>query len=131
MFRHIIALIILSYFSFGTFCLPNGDFAAIDELPEMYNHCKAFEDNDMTPFDFITDHLINIDCLFDNHDNGDQQKPHSPFTFHHITPQLFFTYLQFQWSTVYVVHPLLENNYSADNILVLDFFSKILRPPIL
>ncbi len=44
----------------------------------MYRHCRAKEDKDMTPFDFITDHLVNIDGLFDKHDNGDDQKSHDP-----------------------------------------------------
>ena len=56
-----------------------GDFSMLNELPEMYSHCKATEDKDMTPLDFITDHLVNIDGLFDKHENGDKQKPHSPF----------------------------------------------------
>jgi len=37
----------------------------------------------MTAIDFLTDHLVNIDCLFDNHDKGDQQKPHSPIQIQH------------------------------------------------
>ena len=41
----------------------------------MYKHCKSTEDKDMTPLDFITDHLINIDGIFDKHDNEDEQKP--------------------------------------------------------
>ena len=46
-----------------------GDFSMLNELPEMYSHCKATEDKDMTPLDFITDHLVNIDGLFDKHEN--------------------------------------------------------------
>ena len=56
----------------------------------MYSHCKATEDKDMTPVDFVTDHLVNIDCLFDKHDNGDRQKPHTPISLTHKQTQTFF-----------------------------------------
>ena len=44
----------------------------------------------MTPVDFITDHLVNIDCLFDKHENGDSQKPHTPISLTHKQTQTFF-----------------------------------------
>ena len=58
--------------------MPMGDFSSITDLPAMYRNCKATEDKDMTPLDFITDHLVDIDCIFDAHENGDEQKPHTP-----------------------------------------------------
>lgn len=77
-------LILLFYFLFGTFCLPMGNFSEISNLSEMYRHCKLTEDKDMSLADFITDHLINIDSLFDQHKNGDEQKPHHPTTTSHF-----------------------------------------------
>ncbi|MBW7886767.1 MAG: hypothetical protein H3C35_00220 [Bacteroidetes bacterium] len=71
---------------FGASFLPFGDFTSLANLPEWYSHCKAAEDADMTPIDFITDHLINIDGLFDKHDNGDHQKPHQPFHYTNTAP---------------------------------------------
>ena len=41
----------------------------------------------MTAFDFITDHLLNIDCLFDAHNKDDEQKPHQPYPLHQQTFQ--------------------------------------------
>lgn len=82
------------FYSLGTFLLPLGDFAAIEDIPEMYRHCKATEDKDLTPFDFIKDHLINIDGIFDKHDKGDEQKPHSPTQFHHTPAQIVFVIQQ-------------------------------------
>ena len=70
------------YFLCGCLLLPQGDFEAMKDLPAMYAHCKAAEDKDMTPFDFVTDHLLNIDGMFDQHDNGDEQKPHKPIEYH-------------------------------------------------
>ncbi len=83
--KKISILIIAAYFLLGQMLLPNGDFAVLPNLPAMYAHCQANEDKDLTVFDFITDHLINIDGVFDAHDNGDEQKPHIPFNFTHLT----------------------------------------------
>ena len=58
-----INIFLLAFYSFGILCLPMGDFSALQDLPEMYQHCQATEDKDMTPLDFVTDHLINIDGL--------------------------------------------------------------------
>jgi hypothetical protein len=55
-----------------------GDFSQMADLHSMYDHCKATEDKDLTIMDFVTDHLINIDGLFDQHKHGDDQKPHKP-----------------------------------------------------
>lgn len=81
--KRLFSIFLSFYFFFGVSFLPYGDFSTIEKLPECYAHCKATEDNDMTPVDFITDHLINVDCLFDKHDNGDHQKPHQPFEYSH------------------------------------------------
>ncbi|MEO8085734.1 MAG: hypothetical protein ABI763_02880, partial [Bacteroidota bacterium] len=58
-----ISILILSYYVAVNLCLPQGDFSAVVDLPQMYRHCKSTENKDMTPFDFVTDHLINIDGL--------------------------------------------------------------------
>lgn len=83
--KKISLLVIAAYFLLGQMLLPNGDFAVLPNLPAMYAHCQATEDKDLTVLDFITDHLINIDGMFDAHDNGDEQKPHIPFNFTHLT----------------------------------------------
>lgn len=69
-------IFLLAFYLFGTFLLPMGDFSSLTDLPSMYRHCKATEDKDLTPIDFITDHFVNIDGLFDKHDGDDHQKPH-------------------------------------------------------
>lgn len=78
MIKRFISIFLLIYYTFGSLILPEGNFSFLTELPKMYAHCKEFEDKDMNFIDFITDHLINIDGLFDAHNNGDEQKPHSP-----------------------------------------------------
>jgi len=81
----ILSKFLITFYSLGTIFFPMSDFSIIENLPKMYEHCKATEDKDMTALDFVTDHLINIDSLFDNHDNGDEQKPHksNDYTIHH------------------------------------------------
>src|SRR5437868_5797201 len=66
-----------------------GDFSALKDLPGMYRHCKATEDKDMTPLDFLTDHLVNIDGIFDKHDHGDAQRPHNPPPTNYAPMQIF------------------------------------------
>jgi len=107
-----------------------GDFSMLKEIPEMYRHCKATEDKDMTPLDFITDHLINIDGLFDKHENGDAQKPHTPPQTQHQgqTTISFITYFSF---SVIPFHPLkAKPAIPADNFSTSDYISNIFRPPI-
>ena len=84
-------IFILFYYSLGTLFLPLGDFSTLLDIPKMYQSCKEHEHHDMTPIDFITDHLINIDGMFDKHENGDEQKPHKDFHFtHRCNITLFF-----------------------------------------
>jgi hypothetical protein len=64
--------------------VPEGDFSLLTQLPALYLHCKETEDSDMEFIDFIKDHLINIDALFDNHPAGDDQKPRQTFQFHNL-----------------------------------------------
>ena len=119
------------FYLFVTFCLPQGNFASIQDLPNMYRHCKATEDKDMTILDFITDHLINIDGLFDKHNDGDEQKPHRPVTSEH-NGQLMFCYPNYSFTTKHF-------NFSIEVEVLLypvsfhptSFIAKIFRPPII
>ena len=80
------ASFLLVYYACGAFLL-GGNFSLLADLPAMYTHCKATEDKDMTPLDFITDHLVNVDALFDRHPAGDEQRPHSGKDQQHIGSQ--------------------------------------------
>lgn len=108
-----------------------GNFSSLQDLPEMYQHCKAIEDKDMTPFDFLTDHLINIDGLFDKHNNRDEQKPHSPIQNQHVSQ-----IIAFQFPTAFnfkVTNLFFEKNthiFHSDNFIISEYISKIFRPPI-
>ena len=96
----------------------------------MYEHCKATEDKDMTPLDFLTDHLINIDGLYDKHEKGDEQKPHSPVQFHHIHGQTNFVTQQFKLSFTKPI--VFRCNFSiyTDKFYFSDYSPFVFRPPI-
>lgn len=123
-------IFLLAFYSFGIFCLPMGNFSELNDLPAMYQHCKATEDKDMTPLDFITDHLINIDCLFDKHENGDEQKPHTPIQFHHQQAQNYFLTQAFKVSESNIsIIPVQLPIYKESNYYS-NFHSCVFRPPI-
>lgn len=128
--KHITTILFLAYYSFGTFCLPQGDFSAIADLSKMYAHCKATEDKDMTLIDFFTDHLINMDGLFDKHDNGDKQKPHSPVQFHHSPIQPTIVTQQLKVSINKPV--LLKTDFTIYTgcFYFSEFSSYVFRPPV-
>ena len=73
------------YYTFAMIAFPMCDFSMVKDIPQMFQHCKETEDKDLTAFDFITEHLIDFDCIFDNHDKGNEQKSHQPNTNHQPT----------------------------------------------
>lgn len=109
-----------------------GNFAVLNDLPDMYKHCKVNEDHDMTPFDFVTDHLLNIDGFFDSHENGDNQKPHSPTHIHHqvhlVAFQPFLSF-NFERKNAHYFEPMIRSIY-FDNFIKSDYTSTLFRPPI-
>jgi len=123
-------IFLLAFYSFATLCLPLGDFSVLLDIPEMYHHCKATEDKDMTPLDFITDHLVNIDGLFDKHESGDEQKPHTPNqTQHHGQTQVtFITYFSLSLAQFQPVEK--KTSIPLVNFLPSGYISKFFRPPI-
>jgi hypothetical protein len=128
-FRKAVTTFLLLFYSFGIFCLPMADFSMLGELPDMYRNCKAMEDKDMTPFDFVTDHLINIDGLFDKHPNGDKQKPHqnSQSGHHEQNPVYFLTYCSYLDQHLYPI--VAELSMDAVMLTPVNFISDIFHPP--
>jgi len=131
--KNILQIFLITFYSLGTIFLPMGDFSVIGDLPKMYDHCKATEDKDMTALDFVTDHLINIDSLFDKHDNGDKQKPHKSIdlTIHHITTIVFqeINTIEFKSSKIIISNAVLIPDYE-NSIYSHNPISSIFRPPI-
>ena len=125
-----VSIFLITYYTLGSTLLPLGDFSRLVDLPEMYRHCKNTEDKDMTFVDFITDHLIDIDGLFDKHDHGDKQKPHTPLNFHpqQIQASFYKPYIADMNSMVFEVTkdyiPFIVNEVSFCH------HNRIFRPPI-
>ncbi len=125
-----ITILVLSFFCLGKLILPMGDFAILIDLPEMYAQCKTNEDVDMTVIDFFTDHIINIDGIFDKHNNGDKQKPHQPIKHHNITQKtiIFKNYNAIKVSPYFVLKS--EPAIPIMNYAGTDYTKNIFRPPI-
>jgi hypothetical protein len=123
----IIALLV--YYLVGTICLPMGDFSFTTDLPKMYHHCKTTEDKDLTPLDFVTDHLMNLDGIFDRHCNGDHQKPHSFPLLQHQPAQNVFVFqfvidCCFQPDQVFKKKSFFYRSFYKSH-----YYSKIFHPP--
>ncbi len=126
----LIIILFSSYFLLGFLLLQQSDFSMLQDLPAMYQHCKAIEDTDLTPLDFITDHLLNLDCLFDQHDNGDPQKPHIPPQLNHQSYQNVFLLKEIFIQSKTPVK-LSQNKHSYFDIFVAqNYIGSIFRPPI-
>lgn len=107
-----------------------GDFSILQDIPEMYRHCKATEDKDMNAMDFVTDHLLNIDGIFDKHENGDEQKPHqTPPSQHQGQTTLSFVSF-FTFTITKYFQPEIKPVIQAVHFLPYDYITKIFRPPI-
>lgn len=88
MLKSLITYLFATYYTLGSLILPCGNFSVLPELKNMYEHCQQTEDKDMNFIDFITDHLLCVDAIFDQHTNADHQKPHS-YTFQNHTLPIF------------------------------------------
>ncbi len=82
----------------------------------------------MNFIDFIKDHLINIDCLFDKHLPGDDQKPHQPFLFQHLDFVVFLpSFLQLE-----LIYPWQHRNnemIAKNDTNHFDYVALIFHPP--
>jgi len=127
-----LTILFLTFYSLGTMFLPLGDFATLQDIPKMYKHCKATEDKDMTVFDFVTDHLINIDGVFDKHNNGDEQKPHTPIQNQHVAQVITFLAVSVFTFKAKPIYPAEKKLFpiQSDKKYLSDYISKIFRPPI-
>lgn len=126
--RKLFCILILIYYSIGSLIFTASDFSIIPEIPQLYSHCKATEDKDMNFADFITDHLMNFDSIFDQHNNGDEQKPHKNGhqiinTFVFLPPTISFSLNTKNTSSN-------EKIQTANNKYYFDFVGNIFRPPI-
>ncbi|MEI7801314.1 MAG: hypothetical protein WCI97_01590 [Bacteroidota bacterium] len=113
--KTIFSISILAYFFLGSMVLPQGDFSVLPQLPKMYQHCKSVEDADMNLVDFVFDHLMGIDGSFDQHENGDHEKPHSTTPFQHQQHQSVYN----------SVTLIFSHSYGANENFVATQFSSV------
>jgi hypothetical protein len=132
--KNAISILLLFYYSFGTFVLPMSNFSVLANLPEMYSSCKETEHSDMNFLDFVTDHLLGFDAVFDKHDHNDQQKPHRT---HSISLQNVIIKICFNLKTIEFKSNLqfisihLKHKISFKNSLYCyNFKNSVFRPPI-
>ncbi|WP_418263326.1 hypothetical protein [Flavobacterium faecale] len=126
---------LLLYYSFGVICLPMGDFSTLVQLPDMYSHCKETEDPNLTILDFVGEHLMNLDMIFEAHESEeDDDKPHQTVTLvslNQVTPLTQkITAFEFKNNTPFVSCFEIEAiAFKNQNYLYNPNFS-IFRPPI-
>jgi GTP-binding protein EngB required for normal cell division len=128
----IFLFLFLYYWAFGMLILPMGDFSLLKDLAHEFRNCKETEDKDMTMIDFITDHLINVDSIFDKHDNGDKQKPHTPI--HDAQHNTIFPFeinhkINVVKATVFVTIKT-TFNYEKNNNYSYNYSTPIFHPPL-
>lgn len=128
--QRLLGIILFSYFLSGTLLLPQGDFAALPDLPRMYAHCRETEDHDLTIADFIEEHLLMMDDLMGELPEP-QDKPHQPVQFHHIYAPV--TIAVRQNFNVEVPSLALAKHQAPiiDDVYLSDYPASVFRPPIL
>jgi hypothetical protein len=122
---------LIGFYSLGTLLLPLGDFSFLSEIPQMYRSCQSTEHADMNAFDFITDHLVNIDGLFDKHQNGDDQRPHKSHPVQHRSVSFvsFSTCLTFSIAKPYITE--IKKSASGVSFIRDGYLSEVFKPPSL
>ena len=129
MLQKFFVALLLFYFAAGTLLLPQGDFAALPDLPKMYAHCKATEDSDLDIFDFVEEHLLMLDDLMGETPEP-QDKPHQPVQFHHIFAPVTVAVRQIAIAKA----PLVTEKIQApilNEVYLSDYPASVFRPPIL
>lgn len=109
---------------------PMGNPASMN-FREMYQQC-SIEDHDITPLDFVFEHLLNFECVI-NYFEGENEEEHQPFqttesstlivaTIPKITSINFSKHVYFVDRTIYMV---CDTGFLSSN-----FYSDIFHPPI-
>jgi len=73
--KQIAAVLLAFYFLFGSILLPGGEFNDLLGIPALYRHAQNINPKTISPFTFISDHLLNIDRILTNPQNSYPAKP--------------------------------------------------------
>ena len=128
--RKLVYLLFSTYFVAGMLVLQKSDLFIPHDLPDIYGHCKALENLEITPLDFITDQLLDLDNIFDLNNCNDPQKPHQTPQVNHETCNDIF--LVTEISLVFHKPMLPEQNISvrSTDFNPDGFIGNIFHPPI-
>lgn len=129
-------ILLLAFYFFGVLCLPMGDFAVMKDLPQMYRHCKATEEADLTVCDFLFEHVSGVGQLWEGFEHefiepeekGNNE--HAPLPYSFEQQQIVCIY----YSTKI---PALRHFQTADTCVtaytrtyVSRYMSSVFRPPM-
>jgi hypothetical protein len=114
-----------------------GGYMQFCNMEEQYEQCSR-EDHDITPLDFVFEHLLNLESIVNllegEHEYVGDDQPHLPFQNLEVAPSVFLAL------------PVSHNFYLKNNVLfepagvtysqppndkrLSNFFADIFRPPI-
>jgi hypothetical protein len=132
MLQKLFFIFMLTYFVLGTLLLPQGDFAALADLPRMYQHCKDTEDPDMDIPDFIVEHLMQIDDDMGEAEDSDKgERPHQPVQFNHLSAPVSITVRQVAIKIVLPTTDKRDKLIISNDVYLSDYPASVFRPPII
>ena len=134
--RKIPIILFILFYSAGTLLCPMGDFSCTKNIAQEYNQCKG-EDADIDAFDFVFEHLLNLESLFDQFETKTPEekndKPHQPFQQIQSLSQMpvvVSKHLHIESGPAYVasyqraVYPLCK-----DDLIPSGFLTEVFHPP--
>ena len=133
--KSLFSLSILTYYLLGTLCLPLGDFATLPDLPQMFHHCRATEDADLSVSEFFLEHLSGLGGLIEGIEHEEEEdepddRPHAPFQFHFQYQVIAYTVSHLP---VLIAKPFPLKTLTApvcNDLYLASYISSLFRPPI-
>lgn len=133
--RKLPIIFFMAFYIMGTLLCPMGDLAYTKNLSQVYDQCKD-EDPDINAFDFVFEHLLNLESVFEHFENdadeGKNEKPHHPFQLMQSVSPVFVVVskpLQIEARLVAIVNE--ERSYSIcqDDFVPSAFLTEVFHPP--
>ena len=112
-----------------------GDFAVLKNLPEMFQHCKATEDNDLNVVEFLFEHVSGVGQLIEGIEHEfeadeDCDKPHEHIPFRFEQQQIICVYQTVKAPAIKHLVTAIVCPVTDSKVYVSAYISKIFRPPI-
>lgn len=113
-----------------------GGYMQYCNLEEQYEQCSR-EDHDITPLDFVFEHLLNLESIVNliegEHEYAGTDEPHMPFQTPESSPSVFLALpATYPDAITPFLFPHEGVNYpiAGNNCFLSGFCADILRPPI-